>query len=202
LRTPRFLIGLVAALAAAGTPASAASVEHLSVAEAGGRYTIEMRVRLDVPARAAYDVFANLGNLRTINSNVREAKVLGRGPHGGVELYARIRACVLWLCKSLRETQRMTFDARPDGGEVYAEVLPRGGDFREGRTSWSFRNAGGRTLLVMTAELVPIFRVPPIVGPWIVKRWLAREAERTARHLERLARAHGAASSSDARTAR
>ncbi|MGH8149434.1 MAG: SRPBCC family protein [Steroidobacteraceae bacterium] len=157
--------------------------------EAHGRYSIGLRVRLDVSAAAAYAVFADLDDLRAVNSDVQQARVVGRGPGGSVELYTEIRACVLWYCRSLRETQRMTFDRGRDGGEVFATVLPRRGDFREGRAHWTFRAAGGSTVLAMTADLEPAFRVPPLIGPWLVERWLRRETERTAANLERLAAA-------------
>jgi len=182
--------------------ASAISLDRLSVAQTGRRYTIEMRVHLDVPAHAAYRVFANLDNLRKLNSDVQEARVVGRGPPGTVDLYSRIRVCVLWLCRALRETQRMTFVSSSDGGEVYARVLPLGGDLREGYAQWTFRRAGAGTRLEMTAQLEPAFRVPPLIGPWLVKRWLRGQVELTAANLERLARAGSEAISSGARRAR
>jgi Polyketide cyclase / dehydrase and lipid transport len=187
LRPARLLLCLAPILACVAAPASAASIEHLAVTEAHGRYSIHLRVRLDVPAASAYAVFADLDELRAVNSDVLRARVVGRGPSGSVDLYSEIRACVLWYCRSLRETQRMTFDRRRDGGEVTATVLPQGGDFREGRAHWTFRAAGSRTILAMTADLEPAFRVPPLIGPWLVERWLRREAGRTAANLERLA---------------
>lgn len=197
---PTTFCSLALVLAGAAVQARAASIDLLSVSHSASRYTIEMRVELGVPARRAYAVFANLEDLRTLNPDVQQAKVLSRGPDGTVELYSVIRACVLWYCRSLRETQRMKFVPSPDGGEVYAKVLPQGGDFRNGRAHWMFRGSGTRTILEMTAEFEPAFRVPPLIGPWLVKRWLRREIERTAANLGRLS-ARGA-SSSDARTAR
>jgi Polyketide cyclase / dehydrase and lipid transport len=178
------------------------SIDRLSVAQSGPRYTIEMRVHLDVPPRAAYAVFANLDNLRKINSDVQEARIVGRGPHGTVDLYSRIRVCVLWLCRTLHETQRMTFVSSSDGGEVYATVLPLAGDLREGRARWTFSRAGAGTRLAMSAQLEPAFPVPPLIGPWLVRRWLRGQVAATAENLERLARTGSAASASDARRAR
>jgi Polyketide cyclase / dehydrase and lipid transport len=178
------------------------SIDRLSVAQTGARYTIEMRVHLDVPARAAYAVFANPDNLRKLNSDVREARIVAHGPRGAIDLYSRIRVCVLWLCRAMHQTQRMTFIPSSDGGEVDATVLPSGGDLREGRAQWTFSRAGAGTRLDMRAQLEPAFRVPPLIGPWLVKRWLRGQVELTATNLERLARAQPAVSSSGARRAR
>ncbi len=179
---------LAAALWSAATGAGAASIDDLTVKESAGRYVIAMRARLSVRASDAYTVFANPGNLRSINSDVLESRIVGRGADGSVQLYTVFRACVLWYCRSIHETQRMTFVRGSGGGEVDAVVLPRGGDFRSGHAHWLFRDAGGRTDLEATAELEPSFRIPPLIGPWLVRRWLRRETERAVASIENLAR--------------
>lgn len=69
---------------------------------------------------------------------------------------------------------------------MYASVLP-GGDLRSGRARWLFRDAGGRTDLRVTAELQPAFLIPPLIGPWVVKRWLRAETVQSSANIERLA---------------
>lgn len=178
---------LAVALCGAAARAGAASIDDLKVTEAAGRYVIEMRAHLSVRAGDAYAVFADLRNLRLIQSDVREARVLGRAGDGGVQLYTVFRACVLWYCRSIRETQQMTFAARSEGGEVDAVVIPGSGDFRSGHARWLFRATGGRTDLEATAELEPAFRIPPLIGPWLVRRWLRGETERAVANIETLA---------------
>lgn len=202
VRPALLLLCLAPLLANAAASARPASIEHLSLTHVHGRYAIDLRVRLDVPAAVAYAVFADLDDLTAVNTDVREARVVGRGPGGAIDLYSRISACILWYCRSLRETQRMTFERRADGGEVAAVVLPRGGDLRAGQAHWTFSATGGRTVLVMTADVEPAFRVPPLIGPWLIERWLRRETERTAANLERLAAARSIASASGDRRAR
>ncbi len=185
----RLILGLLAGvLAAAASGAGAASIDALTVQDRAGRYLIAMRADLDVHAGDAYAVFANLANLRSINDDVVEARVLGRDARGGVRLYTVFRACVLWYCRSIRETQTMTFVRSADGGEVDDTVLPSDGDLRSGHAHWVFRDAAGRTELDVTAELEPAFRVPPLVGPWLVRRWLRRQTERASDNIEKLAR--------------
>jgi hypothetical protein len=191
---------LAVVLCAAAARADAASIDDLTVTEAAGRYLIEVRAHLGVRAGDAFAVFADLGNLRSINSDVREATILGRAGNGRVELYTVFRACVLWYCRSIHETQEMTFARGAAGGEVDAVVLPGTGDFRSGHARWLFRAAGGGTDLEATAELEPTFRVPPLIGPWLVRRWLRSETERAVANIETLARSP--VTSSPPRTAR
>ncbi|MGH8327116.1 MAG: hypothetical protein ACRET2_10175, partial [Steroidobacteraceae bacterium] len=72
-------------------------------------------------------------------------------------------------------------------------VVPGSGDLRSGRAQWNFAeaagaDAGGATELESSAVLTPAFRVPPLIGPWLVRRWLRAEAERAVTTIERLAR--------------
>lgn len=191
---------LAAALCGVATGARAASIDDLTVKETAGRYLIAMHARLNARADDAYAVFANLANLRSINSDLREATILGRTARGGVRLYTVFRACVLWYCRSIRETQTMTFARGSDGGEVDDIVLPSGGDLRSGHAHWIFRDSAGRTELDVTAELEPAFRIPPLIGPWLVRRWLRQETERASDNIEKLA--HPPVIVSDARRAR
>ncbi|MGB6451276.1 MAG: hypothetical protein WBE92_11035 [Steroidobacteraceae bacterium] len=191
---------LAAALWGLATSAGAASIDDLTVRETAGRYLIAMHAHLNARAGDAYAVFANLANLRSINSDLREATILGPAALGGVRLYTVFRACVLWYCRSIRETQTMTFARGPDGGEVDDIVLPSGGDLRSGHARWLFRSAGGQSVLEATAEFEPAFRVPPLIGPWLVRRWLRIETERAVANIETLARSP--VTSSPPRTAR
>ncbi len=182
----RCLIAL--ALAGFATAARAESIDDLTVRSVDHRYLIELHAHLDARAAAAYAVFANLANLPSINTDVRRIEIKGRPGEDAVELYTEIRVCVLiWYCRTMHETQTMTFMRQADGGEVEATVLPLG-DLRHGRAQWLFRDDGGRTDLHVTAELEPAFSVPPLIGPWVIKRWLRVETERSSVNIEKLAR--------------
>jgi hypothetical protein len=188
----RSLIGgiwclLAIALVGWVTPASAASIDDLSVRRVADRYLIELHAHLHARASAAYAVFADLANLPAINTDVRRIEITGGQGGQPVRLYTEIRACVLWYCRTIRETQEMTYLRNPDGGEVVATVVPPG-DLRYGRAQWLFRPAGDQTDFEVTAELEPAFTVPPLIGPWLVKRWLRLETERSSQNLERLTR--------------
>jgi hypothetical protein len=178
---------LAGVLAGAAPAANAATIDDLTVRKVGDRYLIALRAQLEVPAGAAYALFANLANLPAINSDVRQIRITHH-PGGPVELYTEIRACVLWYCRSIHESQRMTFIRNANGGEVDATVIPEG-DLRFGRAHWRFRGSGGRTELQVSAELEPAFGVPPLIGPWVVKHWLRVETEQSSVNIEKLAAA-------------
>ncbi len=184
----------VIALAGVVTTVSAATIDDLTVKKVADHYLIVLHAHLAARAAAAYGVFANLANLRSINADVRRIEIAGGRGSEPVQLYTEIRACVLFYCRSIHETQTMTFVRKADGGEVYATVLPRG-DLRYGQARWLFRDSGTQTDLEVTADLQPAFPVPPLIGPWVVKRWLRLETERSSINIEKLARLPAAVNS-------
>jgi hypothetical protein len=170
---------------------SAASIDDLMVRKVGARYFIELHAHLNARASVAYAVFADLNNLPSINTDVKRIEIAGGRGGEPAQLYTEIRACLLFYCRTIRESQQMTFMPERDGGEVVATVLPKG-DLRYGRASWVFHPSGDQTEFDATAELEPAFAVPPLIGPWLIKRWLREETERSSENLEKLTRAAAA----------
>ena len=177
---------LLALLIPLGT--QAADIQSLTVTRDATRYHVDLQVTLQAPAAAAYQAFANPANLPRINPNVQQVQVLERSNEQSARLYTEVRVCAMLYCKTLRQIQDMHYEARPDGGEMQAEVRPEASDFHYGHADWSFRPAGPNTQLHFTAELEPAFWIPPVIGPWLVERSLREEAERTSAGIEKLAK--------------
>jgi hypothetical protein len=169
--------------------ASAAEIQSLQVSRDGERYRVELEVRLQAPAPAAYAAFTDPASLPLINPAVQKVEVLEppAAEHG--RLYTEVRVCAVLYCKTLHQVQEMRYAPRPDGGELHAEVLPALSDFAYGRADWSFSGEGAGTRLHFSAELQPAFWIPPLLGPWLVERSLREEAQRTSAGIERLAAA-------------
>ncbi len=182
----RRLASLVCLAACAPTPA--AEIQSLQVQHDGKRYRVEMQVKLQAPAAAAYSAFAAPGSLPAINPAVQKVQVLQRADDEHARIYTEVRVCAVLYCKTLHQVQDMRYAPRPDGGDLHAEVLPGSSDFSYGRADWGFRPAGSATLLHFSAELEPAFWIPPLLGPWLVERSLREEAQRTSAGIERLAR--------------
>jgi hypothetical protein len=171
----------------AAAPVRAATIESLSVAHDGARYRVEMQVRLNTPAAASYAVFADPASLPRVNPAVQTVQVLQRGGDERARIYTEVQVCAMLYCKLLHQTQDMHYAARPDGGDLQADVVPEASDFSYGQAQWQFRPAGSATELHFHAELQPAFWIPPVIGPWLVERSLREEAERTSAGIERLA---------------
>jgi len=162
----------------------AVEFRRVEVGERDGRYYAEVEARLDVPFNAVWTVLSDFSRLPEISPAVQESETLGpHGPDAWI-VATRSRSCVLWLCREIKQVQRILLPAR---GSMRADIDPDRSDFSEGVATWQLENEAGFTVLRFSARIKPDFTLPPWIGPWLVKRAVREEARQSAVNLERLA---------------
>jgi hypothetical protein len=73
-------------------------------------------------------------------------------------------------------------------GDIVTTVVPGEGNFRRGATVWRIEALSARTSrITMEADQEPDFFVPPVIGPFIMKRKFQREVTETTRRIEEVA---------------
>jgi hypothetical protein len=170
--------------------AQAAEVSGVQVARNGERFLIDMHIAIDAPAPAVFRALQDYPAMARYNPDLRAVRVERTSAPDRVRLFTTIHTCVLVFCKTMRQEQIMTATAGPDGGTLDAKLL-RYGDFKRGHGLWVVKpcsTARGLTCLDVSIELVPAFWVPPVLGPWAVRRTMDEEARRTGAGLEQTAR--------------
>ena len=170
------------------TGAQAASIQELSTSREAGHYGVALHAHLEVPAPAAYAVFAEVSNWQRLSPDLHQLDVLARRPDGGTELAAAFQVCVLWFCRLVRGVPEVSLTKTADGGDVDIVFQPNTGDLRSGRAHWHFRLTGSGTDLQFNAEAEPSFFVPPLIGPWLMSRWLRAQAITTSTNIESMVR--------------
>lgn len=162
----------------------AGEVLSVDVGESAGRYAVEVEVRFDAPAARLRALITDYAHLDRINEAIRRSEVLAvNGP-----LQHRVRTeaqvCVGPFCRRIVQIQDV--EVLP-GGDVLATLRPEGSDFRYGRAEWQFQPEADGTRMHFRSEIEPAFWVPPLIGPWLIKRALEAEALKSVASLERLA---------------
>jgi hypothetical protein len=171
-------------LALLAFPVAGAEIEQLLVEQRGERYGVRVRARLAAPPDAIWTLLTHYPSYPSISPAIQSCERIGADAAGGDLVLTRARACVIGFCKEVRQLQRV----RQLGfGELLAEIQPAGSDFRSGRALWRLTPVGDAADLRFDAELEPKFWVPPLLGPWLIKRALEREARASVANLERLA---------------
>jgi hypothetical protein len=170
-------------------PAQPAEVSSVHVARQQSRFLIDMHLAIDEPPAAVFRALEDYAAMARYNPDLRSVRVEKTASPDRVRLFTTVHACVLIFCKLMHQEQIMTATPRPDGGTLHADLV--GGDFKGGYGLWVVRPCpANRAVSCMDVriELVPAFWVPPVIGPWVIRRKMDEEARRTSAGLERTAR--------------
>lgn len=187
-RKSRFWLAI--ALSWLAMPAHAAQVLDVRVTRDGGRFLIGMRITIDAPPPAVFRALQDYSAMIRYNPDLRSVRIQSTGVPGRVRLFTAVHTCVLIFCKTMHQEQIMTAVADGNGGILEAKLLPHGGDFKAGSGRWTVGACpavASITCLDARIELVPAFWVPPVIGPWVIRRKMLEEARRTGAGLELVA---------------
>jgi hypothetical protein len=166
----------------------AVEVHAASASQQGAAYLVEVDALVNVPENRARRLLTDYNHLGRINPDIKRSEILlTRGP-GDYRVRTLTEVCVLFYCKRLHQVQDVI---EAQDGSVTATVLPGQSDFRYGVARLNLWQEPDGTRVLIRGELEPDFWIPPVIGPWLVKRKLISEALDTVRNLERVAPLEG-----------
>ena len=171
----------------AGALAAAATIDELDVTRQRGRYSLEANARLDATPESIYAVLTDFDDnaYSRISRAYKESRYLEPAADGTPVVYTRLEGCALWHCMSLERTERLETKAPY---WIKSTVLPEGSNFKHSTSEWVLERDGDGTRMTYKLELEPDFFVPPVIGPWYLKRTLSQGGQRAVTRIDRLAR--------------
>lgn len=181
----RRLVALAAALL--GGTAGASTVESADIRFLGSSYHYRFSARVEASARAVRAVVTDYDHLERINPNVVASRVLVRHGDNALKRQLLMKQCVLVFCFDIDFVERVDF---LPNGDIATTIIPGEGNFRRGETVWRIEPLSKTaSRITMEADQEPDFFVPPVIGPFIMKRKFLREVDDTTRRIEEVARA-------------
>ena len=165
-------------------PASAADLRFIEVEREEDLYTLRSVTWFSSGVDALYEVLTDYDLFKDFTSAIVESRNLGKDADGRPEYFTRMEGCVLLFCKSFI---RIGYLALEPGTEIVAVSDPERSDFKRATERWQLRAEDGGTLLIYEFEMVPDFWVPPVVGPYYMKRALKSGGENAVDRIEALA---------------
>ena len=172
---------------AASAAAFAATMEHLEVKRSRSRYSLAVEARLAASPESIYAVLTDFDDNRysRLSRAYKESRYLEPAADGTPIVYTRMEGCALWHCMSLERTERLETNA-PHW--IKSTTLPEGSNFKYSTSEWMLERDGENTKMTYKLEMEPDFFVPPVVGPWYLKRTLSQSGLFAVTRIERLAR--------------
>jgi len=179
-------IGLILgpALLVAALAARAATLADVEVEYENDRYRLTSTTYFDAPPSALYRVLTNYDLFTKISSTFAEARNLEPDEQGRPRFFTRMDGCIIMFCVSFDRYGHLELQPEHD---IVAIVDPELSDFKYSRERWQLLPDGDGTLLLYEFEMEPDFWVPPVVGPFVIKRALSSGGKRAVNRIEALA---------------
>jgi len=182
-------VRVAAALVAlgAGALAAAATIDTFDIKKHKGIYYFEADIHLAATRESIYAVITDFDDnaYSRISSSYKESRYLEPAADGTPIIYTRQEGCAGKRCVSFVRTERLETDAPR---WVKSTVLPEASDFKHATSEFILEPAGDGTEMIYKLEVEPDFFVPPLIGPWLLKRTVSKGALRAVERIEGLAR--------------
>lgn len=177
---------VVACLLPLAFPLSAAEVSEVEIRREDDRYRLRVIARLDALPAAVWKSLTDFHHLERLHHSVHDSTHLRRMPEGVDRVRIQMHPCVLFFC--VHFSQIVEFQAVADR-QLVADFDQRDSLFHFGQLKWRLaQTPEAGTDLVFDAELAPAFWIPPLLGPWILKRTLRKTAMDIVMNLDRLSK--------------
>jgi hypothetical protein len=162
--------GLIAALLLGWSSCvSGADLRSVTVELGDKRYHLVSMAWFADSREDLYRVLSDYDLFRKFTSAFVDTHNVAPDELGRPRFYTRMEGCVLLFCKSLRRNGYLIL--KPDE-EIIAISLPEQSDFKHSHERWQLQEDGEGTLMTYDFEMEPDFWVPPLIGPFVIKRTL------------------------------
>ncbi|MEQ9562781.1 MAG: hypothetical protein RLN69_09690 [Woeseiaceae bacterium] len=166
------------------TGAQSADLLEVTVEKDEERYRLTSQTRFDAKVEDLYRVLTDYDLFTQFSSVFVEARNENPGANGNPRYFTRMEGCMLLFCKSFVRVGELTLLPNV---EIIAIADPAQSDFKYSREQWTLKKDGDGALLIYDFELEPDFWVPPVIGPYIMKRVLRRGGTDAVDRIEALA---------------
>ncbi len=167
------------------TAINAAEIRALTVDKNGPRYTFTSITFVDAPVEPVFEILVDYDSFDRLSSVITESRFLDPDADGTPLVFTRTRGCLLFYCKTLDRVERL--ESVPHS-EILATALPEKSDVKYSRARWLLVSEGDGTLIDYVMEFEPDFWVPPLIGPWIIKKRLRSGGAKIINRIEAFAR--------------
>jgi hypothetical protein len=165
--------------------AISAELRSVSVDKIDGHYVMHSEVWFDVAVEQLYGVLLDYDLGTQFSSVIVESKDLDPDEQGRPQFYTRHQACLLLFCMNFERYGHVNVEPNVT---IIAVADPETSDFHVSREVWQFSQEGEGTFLVYDVDLKPKFWIPPVIGPFILKRKLISGGTRASNRIEAIAR--------------
>lgn len=170
-----------------GLPAVAAELRDVVVRKEGDRYHLTSTTYFDATRSQLYNTLIDFDKYPLFSSAFVEAENREPDEQGRPRFYTRMEGCAMLFCKAYIRVGYLELQPEHD---IVAMVDPEESNFAYSRERWQLIPEGEGTLMIYDFEMEPGFWVPPIIGPFVIKRALRSGGSNAVNRIEAVALAY------------
>ncbi len=165
----------------------AADIQKVVVERDGDVYSMQSEVRFEATLEQLYDVLVDWDLSTQFSSVVVESRNVEPDELGRPQFYIRNEACIMFFCKSF---ERAGYVETEPYVSIRAYADPERSDFHISNESWRFVDDKDGAIVIYNLEFDPKFWVPPVIGPYLIKRKLKKDGPEALIRIDRIAQQH------------
>ncbi len=175
------------------SPVFGVEVIAAAVAHREEVYDVTFTVEIEAEPDQVWRIITDFANLARLSPTIIESTLLSQAAEvGSARVRIVLRPCV-WIifCKTVRKVT----DATMEGRSVVHITVAELSDFLSARERMTVEPAARprHSRVSYHAALVPKFFVPPLVGPYAIRKQILRDLTLTANRIEEMAQTGGVA---------
>ncbi len=166
-----------------------AEINSVEVRKENNHYYLHINATVKADVDNTIKIITDYENLPSINPYLKESKLLKEPENERTTVNMLTELCILFLCYNIRHVQTFRYI---DNGILFSRIIPGKSDFHAGWMRWEIKGIDSNkiypvTQIVLTIALVPDFFVPPVIGPYQIRKIMLEMTRATISNLERKA---------------
>ena len=149
-----------------------------------GHYLLNLDMLVDASLNNVYKVLMDADHLIHVNETIKESRLI-ESKKLQQRVYLETEACIWFFCRRIKQIQRVT---EMGSGYIMSVTEPEQSDLEYGKVLWRLQTQDQLTRINYSADFVPDFWVPPLIGPWLLRNRLLEEGKKTIYGIEKQAK--------------
>ncbi len=171
------------------TPLQAGQVLKAFVGQQDEHFLINLVMQIDAPKDKVYRLFTDYSQLEQLSDSIQSSQILKSteltASAGVIQVKLVSEGCVLFFCQTITQVQNVY---ELDNGYIHINVEPSLSNLKLNNQLWHIEATGkNQTRIHYSADIVPDFWIPPIIGDWIFQNKLLEEATHLINNTEKMA---------------
>ncbi len=168
-----------------GSQVQAGEVIKAFVDKQDGHYLVDLVMQIDAPKGKVYQLITDYSHLAQLSESIQSSQIIKQAIAGTTQVKLVSESCVLFFCQIITQVQNVH---ELDNGYIHINVEPTLSDLKLNTQLWHIETLdNNRTHIRYSADIVPNFWIPPLIGSWIFQSRLLEEATNLIYNMEKIA---------------